>query len=365
MRELVRAHTQVRGSPSAHAGRCEHALSCEAARERAPRVAVPEPRRSGGVTVTGGCGWAPGCEGLCRTGPRPGQCWLGSSGTCEPWGRVRGWRLGWRGARGGGVRPVDVAVHPAARCVLSCLDPARLDSDAGGSGSAAQGPRLPGSQQGQLAGRAPVPKQDQPLGRCWERPGKGAQCHARACLMRPGVAWKPAAPAAAAPLSSTCNGPGNPAFTRLPASAAGLAPGPGRDRSPAGTWPCWRKMPARLYLGCDGHPRTLASQCGLGHLKVPCPLQSPAVSLRLGALGTRHPAALPRAAAALQSPQPLPAVGRQRLPPGQRAAADGPASGVAWSPWCAEPCGAWAPASGAQEEQVAQADIAEDSGPLR
>lgn len=53
MRELVRAHTQVRGSPSAHAGRCEHALSCEAARERAPRVAVPEPRRSGGVTVTG------------------------------------------------------------------------------------------------------------------------------------------------------------------------------------------------------------------------------------------------------------------------------------------------------------------------
>lgn len=135
-------------------------------------------------------------------------------------------------------------------------------------------------------------------------------------------------------------------------------------------------MPASLWalpacLGCDGHPCALAQQCGLEHPKVPCPLQSPSVPLPLGTLGMRHPAALPRAAAALPSHQPLPVVGRQRLPPRtagssrQASLRHGLVTLVRRAVQCVGTCIRRSSVCRAQEEQVAQVDAAEDLSPLQ
>ena len=98
---------RVCGSPSARAGRREHARALEAACAQAPRAAVPEPWCGSGVTVMGL--WV----GFAGAGPGSGQRWLGCSGARELWGRVRGWRLELAWCSWEGVRPVDVAVPPA------------------------------------------------------------------------------------------------------------------------------------------------------------------------------------------------------------------------------------------------------------
>lgn len=223
---------------------------------------------------------------------------------------------GWsrRGARGGGEGPVDVAVHAAARCVLSFLDRAGLDWAAGGSGRAAQGLCPLGSWWGRPAGGSTSPWAG---AASWQVPGTSPALRLRWSYKTPGQGWsrQPRSRALAMgqaprpPLASPH--PHRDPLQGLAGTVVLPACGPtgGRCSSP-GT--------ARLCLGCDGRPCAAAQRCGLGHTEVPCPLQSPSVALRVHqGRGTLQPLLeqqpLP---APLQTPQPLPALGRRQLPPG-------------------------------------------------
>ena len=103
-------------------------------------------------------------------------------------------------------------------------------------------------------------------------------------LQNPGQGWEPAV---AAPLLRHSQWAGTSASAHLPAPAAGPAQASGRDRSPAGAWPHWRKMPAPLralpasaWAVTATHAPQLSS-AGWDTRRCPVPLQSPSVPLKV------------------------------------------------------------------------------------